>query len=157
MKTTNSGLLRLIAIFKLLKAITLLVVGFGALHLFHDNNAAGSMVHLLARIGLNPGGHYLDQALGKLANLPQQDFKDFGIGSFVYAALFLTEGIGLWLMKRWAEYFTTIITASLVPLEIFEIHHHPTIARIVVLLLNIAIVAYLILRIRKERSEPTSL
>ncbi|WP_158944720.1 DUF2127 domain-containing protein [Granulicella sp. S190] len=153
MNKRDKGLLRLIAIFKLLKAITLVAVGLGALHLLHDNNAADAMTHLAARFGINPGGRYVDHALAKIAKLPSKDFRDLGIGSFVYAALFLTEGLGLWLMKPWGEWFTSIITASLIPLEIFEIYRHPTIAKGIVLLLNLAIVVYLVVRIHKEHNE----
>jgi uncharacterized membrane protein (DUF2068 family) len=152
MKTKNSGLLRAIAIFKLFKAITLIVVGIGALHLTKANNAVDTLSQLVAKIGFNPGAPYLDLALSKIANLPPKAFKDLGIGSFIYAALFLTEGVGLWLKKPWAEWFTAIITGSLVPLEIFEIYRHPTITKVVVLLINVAIVIYLIVRIRRERS-----
>jgi hypothetical protein len=53
--------------------------------------------------------------------------------------------------KGWAEWFTTIITSSPVPLEIYEIAHHPTVTEVIVLLLNLVIIAYLIKRIRKER------
>jgi uncharacterized membrane protein (DUF2068 family) len=155
MKTKDHGLLRLIAIFKLVKALTLIVLGFGALRLIHENNAADAMTHLAGRLGFNPGGLYLDHALAKLVNLPPKDFRDLGIGSFVYAALFLIEGLGLWFAKPWAEWFTAIITGSLVPLEIFEIHRNPTITKVIVLLLNIAIVAYLVVRIRKEQSNLT--
>jgi len=154
MKTKDNGLLRLIAVFKLLKALTLIAVGAGALHLIHTNDAADTILQWAARFGFNPGGHYLDHALARIANLPAKDFRDLGIGSFIYAALFLTEGLGLWLAKRWAEWFTAIITGSLIPLEIFEIHHHPTITKVVVLLLNIAIVVYLVVRIRGERTSP---
>jgi len=149
--TRDNRLLRLIAIFKLFKAITLIAVGLGALHLFHASDAADSISNLAARIGLDPGRSYVDHALARIANVPPKDFRNLGIGSFIYAALFLTEGTGLWLMKSWAEWFTAIITASLVPLEIFEIYRHPTIAKVVVLLLNIAIVGYLVVRIRKQR------
>jgi uncharacterized membrane protein (DUF2068 family) len=156
MKTKKNGLLRLIAIFKLAKAIVLVAVGVGALQVLHDNNAVETMTQLAGKIGFNPGARYLDHALAKIANLPANDFRDLGIGSFVYATLFLTEAIGLWLAKRWAEWFTAIITASLIPLEGFEIHRHFTIMKVVVLLLNIAIVAYLVMRIRKEHNESDS-
>ena len=72
------------------------------------------------------------------------------MGSFVYAALFLTEGIGLWLLKRWAEWFTVVITGSLVPFEIYEIYRHPTIAKVLVLMINLAVVGYLLYRVRNE-------
>ena len=71
----------------------------------------------------------------------------------MYAALFLTEGIGLWLEKRWAEWFTVVITSSLVPLEVYEIYRRPTPVKIIVLILNIAIVAYLLYRIFHESRE----
>jgi uncharacterized membrane protein (DUF2068 family) len=152
MKSKDLGLLRLIAVFKLIKALALIAVGVGALRLAHNPDATDVLTQMAARLGFNPGGHYLDQALAKIANLPPKDFKEFGIGSFVYAALFLTEGVGLWLAKRWAEWFTAIITGSLIPLEIYEIYRHPTIIKVVVLLLNIFIVMYLVMRIRKEHS-----
>jgi uncharacterized membrane protein (DUF2068 family) len=99
-------------------------------------------------LGLDPGNRYVDHALRKAANIPPNKIKDLGLGSFVYAALFLTEGIGLWLLKRWAEWFTVVITASLVPLEVWEIHHHPTTVKILVLIINVAVVGYLLYRIR---------
>jgi uncharacterized membrane protein (DUF2068 family) len=64
--------------------------------------------------------------------------------------LFLTEGIGLWLMKRWAEWFTIIITSSLIPVEIYELYRHPTAVKILVLAINVAVVLYLLYRIQRD-------
>jgi uncharacterized membrane protein (DUF2068 family) len=151
-KTSKGGLLRLIAIFKFFKVATLIAVGIAALKLFHQGSD-GVLEQWIAKLGLNPGGHYVDLAMSKITSLPPQKLKDVGFGSFVYAALFLTEGIGLWMMKPWAEWFTVIITGSLVPLEIYEIVHHPSAGKIGVLIINIAVVVYLVLRIRSERAE----
>jgi len=76
--------------------------------------------------------------------------KGLGIVSFIYAGLFLTEGIGLWLMKRWAEWFTIVITSSLIPVEIYELVRHHTATKILVLIINIAVVIYLLYRIRSH-------
>jgi len=73
------------------------------------------------------------------------------VGLF-YAGLFLVEGTGLWLLKPWAEWFTTILTSTLIPVEVYEVYRRPTALRIVALLINVAIVFYLIHRIRKRRS-----
>jgi uncharacterized membrane protein (DUF2068 family) len=151
MTTKDNGLLRLLAAYKLFKAATLVVAGIGALRLLHHNDADNVVTDLAAKLGLSPGSRYLNLALAKLANIPPSDFRDLGIGSFIYAALFLIEGIGLWLMKPWAEWFTAVITASLIPLEILEIHRKPTVSHVIVLFLNIVVVGYLVVRIRKER------
>ncbi len=151
MKKQDNRLLRLIGIFKLFKTVTLVAAGFGALHLLHNNDAPTLLTQLAEKIGLNPGSRYLELALAKVVNIPPKDFRDLGIGSFVYAALFLTEGTGLLLMKPWAEWFTSIITSSLIPLEILEIYRHPSIVKVIILLLNILIVVYLVMRIRNRR------
>ena len=68
----------------------------------------------------------------------------------LYAALFLAEGTGLWLEKRWGEWLTVIITSSLVPVEIYEIYRHPSAVKVAVLVINLGIVGYLIYRIRSK-------
>jgi uncharacterized membrane protein (DUF2068 family) len=100
---------------------------------------------------LDPNNHYIDIALEKASNLTPDKIKQLGLGSMIYAGLFLTEGIGLWFEKRWAEWLTVVITSSLIPIEIYEIYRHPTAIKIAVLLVNIAIVAYLLYRIRGKR------
>jgi uncharacterized membrane protein (DUF2068 family) len=150
MKSSDTTVIRLIALFKLLKAITLIAVGIGALKLLH-RDMANTLDHWVAVSGLNPGNRWVERAIEKASNLTAAKVKGLGIVSFIYAGLFLTEGIGLWLMKRWAEWFTIIITSSLVPVEIYELHRHPTATKILVLIINIAVVLYLLYRIRSER------
>jgi uncharacterized membrane protein (DUF2068 family) len=150
MKSADNRLVRLIALFKLLKSALLIAVGMGALHLLHKD-VATVLEHWVAMLGLDPGNRYVDRALQKFANLTPHKIKSFGVVSFIYAGLFLTEGIGLWLVKRWAEWFSVIITTSLVPVEVFELHRHPSVVKCFVLILNVAVVAYLVYRIRNGR------
>lgn len=151
MKSSDSRLVRLIALFKLLKAILLIAVGVGALKLLH-RNVASVLDHWVAMLGLDLGNQYVGRALEKATDLNPNKIKSLGIVSFIYAGLFLTEGIGLWLLKRWAEWFTVIVTSSLVPVEVYEIHRHPTPVKILVFVINVAVVGYLLYRIRTERS-----
>jgi uncharacterized membrane protein (DUF2068 family) len=146
-KTSHSRLLRLIALFKMIKAALLIAVGVGALKLLHKD-VAGAVEHWVELLRLDPNNHYIDIALEKASNLRPDEIKQLGLGSMLYAGLFLTEGIGLWLEKRWAEWLTVVITSSLIPIEIYEIYRHPTAIKTAVLLINIAIVAYLLYRIR---------
>jgi uncharacterized membrane protein (DUF2068 family) len=150
MKSTDNWVIRLIALFKLLKGVLLIAVGMGALHLLHKD-LASVVEHWVALLGLDPGNRYVDRALQKVGNLTPNQIKRFGVGSFIYAGLFLTEGVGLWLLKRWAEWFSVIITSSLLPIEVYEIHRHPSPIKVLVLILNIAVVGYLVYRIRDER------
>jgi uncharacterized membrane protein (DUF2068 family) len=149
MKTSQRAMLRLIAVFKLLKASLLIVVGAGILRLIH-NDLATELDHWIARLGLDPGNRYVDHLLSKADSISPHQVRDLGLGSLVYAALFMTEGIGLWLLQRWAEWFTVVITASLLPIEVYEIHRHPTAVKILVLIVNVAVVVYLLYRIRDE-------
>jgi uncharacterized membrane protein (DUF2068 family) len=149
MKSSGNRLIRLIALFKLLKAALLIGVGMGAFHLVH-RDLASVLEHWVRMFGLDPGNRYVDRALQKFGNLTPNKIKSFGVVSFIYAGLFLTEGIGLWLVKRWAEWFSVIITTSLVPVEVYEIYRHPSVIKCFVLVVNIAVVGYLLYRIRNE-------
>ena len=152
MKPSDSKMmLRLIALFKFLKTALLIALGIGALRLIHMDVAA-VLEHFVLRLGLDPGGRYVGSALEKAANLTPDKVESVAIGSFIYAALFLTEGIGLWMLKRWAEWLTVIITSTALPVEIYEIFHHPSAAKVLVLILNIGIVAYLIYQMRRNPS-----
>jgi uncharacterized membrane protein (DUF2068 family) len=151
MKSSNDRLIRLIAAFKLLKAGLLVALGIGALKLVNED-VAEVLKHWIEAFKFDPANHFLDTALARASNLSPEQIKKLGFASFIYAGLFLTEGLGLWLLKRWAEWLTIIITSSLVPIEIYEIYRHPTPSKFVVLVLNVAIVAYLIYRIRSHPS-----
>lgn len=62
-----------------------------------------------------------------------------------YAALQLVEGTGLWLLKRWGEYFATVATSIFLPIEIYELTERVTVTRVVALVINVAAVLYLLL------------
>jgi uncharacterized membrane protein (DUF2068 family) len=61
-----------------------------------------------------------------------------------YGVIELVEGVGLWLLKRWAEYFTVVATAAFLPLEIYELTERVTWLRVGALIINVAAVVYLL-------------
>jgi len=145
-----SGLVRLIAIFKFCKAGLLLIVVLGALGLLRPSVAlrAHEWAESLATSG---NGRVVQQLVAGVSGLTPRQLEALGIAAFLFAGLFTTEGLGLWLGKRWAEYFTVIATLSLVPLEVYELTCRASPARFAALALNLAAAVYLIYRLRRGR------
>jgi uncharacterized membrane protein (DUF2068 family) len=140
--------LRLIAAFKLLKGLALLALGIGALNLLHRDVEA-IVVHWINIFQVDPNAHHVRLLLAKLSFLDDQRLKELSVGTFIYSAVFLTEGVGLAFGKRWAEYLTIATTASLLPLEIYELAKHASIGKVLALVINLAVVAYLVLELRR--------
>jgi uncharacterized membrane protein (DUF2068 family) len=67
------------------------------------------------------------------------------IGCAAYAVIELIEGVGLWLVKRWGEYFAMIVTSIGLPYEIYDLANKITVLRLVAFLINLGLVAYLVL------------
>jgi uncharacterized membrane protein (DUF2068 family) len=146
----KSKTLFLIALFKLTKGVLLLIVAIGAHKLLH-RDVADTVAHWVDILRVDPDNRYVNALLTKALSVTPAQLKAASAGTFIYSALLLTEGIGLLLRKRWAEYFTIITTAGLIPLEVYEIVHHLTTAKIVILAVNVAIVIYLIARVRDHK------
>jgi len=146
----NGTLLRVIAVFKFLKAASLIALSLGVFRMMHQD-IGERLEHWVRAMRLDPGNRYVDMLLMRAANLSPGQVKEFGLAGLLYAALFLVEGTGLWLQKRWGEWATVVITGLLVPVEVYEIFRHPSVVKILVLVVNVAVVGYLIYRIRTDK------
>jgi uncharacterized membrane protein (DUF2068 family) len=140
-----------IAAFKLIKGLLLLALAVGALRFLHHDVAA-TAAHCINKLRVDPENLFVHRLLASLSIFDDHKLKELSIGTFLYSGLSLTEGIGLALRKRWAEYFTTIITASFIPLEIWEIHLHVSETRVVLLVINLSVVVYLIWELSRSRA-----
>ena len=96
---------------------------------------------------------HVDRWIATIDGTSDDDADKLGVAALVYAALFLVEGIGLLARKVWAEWLTLGITASFIPIEIYELVHHASALKAITLALNIAIVVYLVFKLRKQRAE----
>lgn len=143
--------LRLIAFAKLFKAAGLIMIGIVALRM--STTAETDAVHRVgATTGLQPGSHLIHEALARVSGLSAHQLREIGVGTFLYATLFLIEGVGLLAQKRWAEYFSIIITGSFIPVELYEAFERFTVLRVLAIPLNVAAVAYLVYHIRHTPS-----
>ena len=145
--------LQVIAAFKFVKAIGLLAAGFGALRLVDPGRAAWAQ-DWLERLAF---GHHTGASLAadalKLLNFGETNhFGRLAAGAVVLAALYVVEGVGLALARRWAEYLTVVVGISFLPIEVAALAHGVTLPRSLALVLNIAVVWYLIVQLRRVRA-----
>ena len=147
--------LRFIAIYKILKAV--LAIGAGLTLLTWVNRDLTIFLHQYI---LWPLHYDLDDEsqsklitwiLEKASHLSPHDKRWIAYANFFYAALFLVEGIGLYLKKRWAEYVVIVITGSFIPFEVYLLMHHPVWWKVALILGNVLIIVYLVHRIRLEK------
>ena len=96
------------------------------------------------QLGWNIDSNFLLHQAHVLAAIAPATLVLTSAGLFLYAAIELAEGVGLWLAKRWGEYLAVIASSIFLPLEIWEIADHATPVKVVVLVLNIAAVIWLV-------------
>ena len=148
-RTGRAGPLIAIAIFKLCKAVLLAAVAIGAQRLMRPD--VRLTIERWARdVRTDPNDRLLHEVVSRLTGLTPQQMRAISLGLFLYAALFATEGVGLLLRRRWAEYLTVISTALLLPLEIWEVIRRPHAMRWIVLIINLLVVFYLVIRLRRN-------
>lgn len=138
-----------VAAFKIFKGALLLAVGAGALRLLH-HDVGDFAERVVEAIRIDPHHHFVSSFLEKMDLVDDHKLKIISAVSFGYAALLLTEGVGLFLEKRWAEFLTIFLTASLIPLEIYEIVQHDSPLKIAALVVNVLVVVYLVRVVRQD-------
>jgi uncharacterized membrane protein (DUF2068 family) len=146
----RGGFVLAIGVFKLVKAVLLVAAGLGALKLLH-RDASEALEHILEAIPIAPGRAFLERAASRIGLLTEKQLAGIAFGTFVYAAVFLVEGVGLLLRRTWAEWLTVIVTTSFIPLEVWHAVRHATAGSIAGIAVNAAIVVYLVLRILRRR------
>jgi uncharacterized membrane protein (DUF2068 family) len=145
----DRGLL-LIGLFKLGKAIFFFCVGAGAIHLLHKD-LGDEVMRLATRLRFDPEGRFVTLLLDKVDLIDAHRLRLISLATFGYSALALTEGIGLLLEKVWAEYLTLILTISFLPWELYELARRPDWFRLSLLLINLAVLWYLVWLLRRKK------
>jgi uncharacterized membrane protein (DUF2068 family) len=143
--TRAPGALRWIIAIKVFKALAL--VAFGVAVLVTRHTPPVSLLADIARaLHLPLASHLVQRAMDAVMSLTPTREVLIGLVSFAYGGLFATEGVGLFRRASWARWLTVVATGALIPLEVYEIAQRPTALRIVALLVNIAVVGWLVRR-----------
>ena len=146
----GAGVVRLIGLYKLLKAAAMVTLGVTALRMVHhDLNAV--VADWVEHLHLDPGNRFLvHRVYPGVAHMTDARLRLLGCGAFVYAVLYTVQGVGLLAARCWAEWLTVVSGVLLVPVEIYELCRHATWAKAAILVSNVVIAAYLYYHVRRR-------
>jgi uncharacterized membrane protein (DUF2068 family) len=142
--------LRTIATFEAVKGVVVLVLGFGLLS-FLGREDARFVEQLLVRMHFDPANRYLQVIIRALSEVSDTRLWLMTGFATLYAAIRFAEAYGLWTERRWAEWLAALSGGVYIPVEIYELIHRVTWVRIAALLLNIAIVVYMVWLLTESR------
>ena len=145
----GADLLRLIGVFKLLKGVFLIAAAISVFNLVHKD-LAEVIVQWQHRLHIAPGNIFVEHLLEKALTINQKQLRVVGCVLLAYAAMFTVEGVGLLLLKHWAEWMTVITTSGLIPFEVYELVHRPSWLKAVAMLVNVVVAIYLVVHVRNE-------
>ena len=100
---------------------------------------------LFRELGLNIDHSKLVGLVQRAFTLSPRVLGYFVIGLAAYAAVEVVEGVGLWLGKRWGEYFAMVVTSVFLPYEIYDLTAKVTVTRVLFFAINVALVLYLVI------------
>ena len=141
--------LRLIAAERIVRGLLLLAAGVYLLdHLGADLGKTADRI--MRAVELDPKRPFLHRIVAYFHHLHASEVRVVAIGALGYGVLEIVEGTGLWLDQLWAEYLTVIATTLLIPVEIYELVRNPTVWKAGGIVVNIAIVVYLVHVLRRH-------
>lgn len=143
--------LRVVGAVKFGSGLLLAAAAFGIFRLV-NHGFGTNFEYYASRLHLDPENRLVHEILARVAGLTHAQLRALGVGTFFYAGLHLVEGSGLLLKRLWAGYLTVIASGTLLPLEVYEIARKSTPQRFLVLAVNVAIVVYLVIKLRREHA-----
>ena len=145
----SDRLLPWIAAERAFRTIVLLAVGLVLVSHPHANWAS-EIAHLAQRLGLDPKGNWIQKIIDKVSKINANQDVVFGLVALAYGTLEGAEAYGLWRRRRWGEWLTVVATSLLFIPEVWELTKSTTLLKVGALLVNIAVVAYLLSRLRRD-------
>jgi uncharacterized membrane protein (DUF2068 family) len=148
----SAFILRLLAIERWARGTIIILIGIAVLR-FESNQVSikalidedlGLLKPFFDQINFNVSDSGLVRAIENALNANASTLNLVAAFLIFYGALQLVEGLGLWLLKRWGEYFAVVATSLFIPLEVYELTEKVTWLRIVALVVNVAAVVYLL-------------
>jgi uncharacterized membrane protein (DUF2068 family) len=128
-----------------------LLVAVGLVLITHPHTDWGTTItNVTNQLGFDPRSNGIQRLIAKVRSISPNRYTVFGVIAIAYGGLEAVEGYGLWRRRPWAEFLTVIATAVLFIPEIVEIAKSATALKIGAFLLNLAVVVYLVVRLRRR-------
>ena len=144
--------LKLIALFKIVKGVLLLVLGVSLLSLDAWGGWMNAPLKWIANEILLQHSKVVSYILHNLqAVLSGGARHATAFLSLFYAALFFTEGIGVYMQQRWAAVLIIFECAAFIPIELHHLWHRPGLVSALILLANCLIVWFLYVLLKRDR------
>src|SRR5436190_1458316 len=148
----SAFILRLFAIERFLRAIifgglAIAVWRFAASRMSIEqayDNALPELRAFLRQLGFNVNHSKLLGLIQHAFTLNSGILTWLALAAAAYAVIEIIEAVGLWLLKRWGEYFAMIATSVFIPYEIYDLTAKVTALRLVAFVINVALVVYLV-------------
>lgn len=144
MKLQNRVGLRVIALFEGVKALLMLITLLVFMFVFHLN-AAAFAVALVSELHINPRSHYVSMLLMLAAHFSRGQLVAACVCAFLYVIIKMSESIGLWHQRPWGRTLGIASIGVLIPYEGYALLNQYTHFKFMVLLINTAIVVYLLM------------
>lgn len=150
-KRPSGRAIRIVALFEGAKGALVLLTGLGLLALVH-RDVHQVAEQLVRHLHFNPARHYPRIFLDVADRVTDPQLWAMAVAALFYAAIRFAEAAGLWLQRRWAEWFGFLSGGMYIPVELYEVLREATWPRVTVLMVNLAIVLYLLaVLIRTDR------
>jgi uncharacterized membrane protein (DUF2068 family) len=154
-KQSHARGLHVVALFEGAKGLLVLLVGFELLTYIHKDIHEAAM-HLVKHLHLNPASHYPRIFLDLTEHIDDTKLWSMALAAAMYFVVRMIEAAGLWLRKKWAEWFAVLTGGMYIPVEIYEAANKVTWPRITVLIINLGVVSYLLFVLIMEREKKAS-
>jgi uncharacterized membrane protein (DUF2068 family) len=149
----SAFILRAFAIERWLRALVLAAAAFGIWRFsFARSSLQAEFDHALPDVrrlyvdlGFNFQHSDLIGLLQHALRLDSTTLRWLALALATYGAIEIVEGVGLWLLHRWGEYFALVATSVFIPYEIYDLTSKITFLRVATFLVNLALVVYLVI------------
>lgn len=148
----DAFIMRFFAVERAIRGIVVLVAAYGVWRFAESRGSVQRIFEkeipllrpLANQIGWDLDHSKIVESTRHVFDLNSSTLRWLAVGLVVYAAVEIIEAVGLWLLKRWGEYFAVTATSFGLPIEIYELTEKITVVRIGALLINIGLIVYIV-------------